>query len=61
MLMEKGLGGVLGGLQGWCEKDVDLKFGLNLLVVKFNIVTRETGLSFWGQTHFSIVVLIIPP
>ena len=27
MLVGKGLGGVFGGLQGWCEKNVDLRFG----------------------------------
>lgn len=33
MLVEKGQGEVLGGLQGWCENNVDLKFGLSLLAL----------------------------
>lgn len=63
MLVEKGLGGVLGGLQGWCENNDDLRFGfgLTLLARKFNTITRETGLTFWGQIHFSSVVSLIPP
>lgn len=55
MLVEKGLGEVLGGLQGWCENNVDLKFGLSLLALSIIPFTRETSLTFWGQIHFSSV------
>lgn len=33
MLVGKGLGEALGGLLGWCEINVDLRFGLNISLI----------------------------
>lgn len=58
MLVEKGLGGVLGGLQGWRENNVDLKFGMSLLAVRLIRSQERLDSTFWGQIHFSSVILL---
>lgn len=60
MLVEKGLGGVLGGLQGWRETNVDLKFGMSLLAVRLIRSQERLDLTFWGQIHLSSVILLYP-